>query len=163
MITVLIAEKYHHLSQTIFEKSTIVKRIYEISLFVNKNSMIFHYYDLTKMVHDFRKNLRSELDFQGLTVKELSARTNIPIATLDCYLGTRATVPSVDAAFKIAQALQVSVEYLVAGEMPNVEKSLKTPNRKPREIIELIESLNSEQRKAIYKMIVAFKGNVKSA
>jgi len=115
------------------------------------------------MGHDFRKNLRSELDFQGLTIKELSARTSIPIATLDCYLGTRATVPSVDAAFKIAQALQVSVEYLVAGEMANVEKSLKTPYREAREIIQWIESLNSEQRKAIYKMIVAFKGNVKSA
>jgi len=114
------------------------------------------------MGHDFRKNLRSELDFQGLTVKELSARTSIPIATLDCYLGTRATVPSVDAAFKIAQALQVSVEYLVAGEMANMEKSLKAPNREVQEIFKWIESLNSEQRKAIYKMIVAFKGNNKN-
>ena len=115
------------------------------------------------MGHDFRKNLRSELDFQGLTIKELSARTSIPIATLDCYLGTRATVPSVDAAFKIAQALQVSVEYLVAGEMANMEKSLKTPYRETREIIQWIESLNSEQRKAIYKMIITFKDKVKSA
>jgi len=115
------------------------------------------------MGHDFRKNLSSELDFQGITVKELSARTSVPIATLDCYLGTRATIPSVDAAFKIAQALQVSIEYLVAGEMANVEKSLKTPYREAREIIQCIESLNSEQRKAIYKMIVAFKGIVKSA
>jgi len=114
------------------------------------------------MSHDFRKNLRNELDFQGLTVKELSARTSIPIATLDCYLGTRATVPSVDAAFKIAQALQVSVEYLVAGEMANMEKPLKTPNREVQEIFQWIESLNSEQRKAIYKMIVAFKGSGKN-
>jgi len=129
--------------------------------FVNKNSMIFHYYS-NKMGHDFRKNLRSELDFQDLTIKELSARTKIPIATLDCYLGTRATVPSVDAAFKIAQALQVSVEYLVAGEMANLEKSLKTPNREVQEIFQWIESLNSEQRKAIHKMIVAFKGIVKN-
>jgi transcriptional regulator with XRE-family HTH domain len=114
------------------------------------------------MGHDFRKNLRSELDFQGITVKELSARTSIPIATLDCYLGTRATVPSVDAAFKIAKALQVSVEYLVAGEMAKVDKSLKTPNREAQEIIQWIESLNSEQRKAIYKMIITFKGNAKN-
>jgi len=114
------------------------------------------------MSHDFRKNLRSELDFQGITVKELSARTSIPIATLDCYLGTRATVPSVDAAFKIIKALKVSIEYLVAGEKANVDKSIKTPNREAQEIIQWIESLNSEQRKAIYKMIITFKGKVKS-
>ena len=122
-----------------------------------KNLVIYHYYGLYKMGQNFRENLRSELDFQDLTVKELSARTNIPIATLDCYLGARATVPSVDAAFKIAQALKVSVEYLVAGEAASVEKPLKTPNREMQDIIQWVKSLNSEQRKAIYKAIVAFK------
>jgi transcriptional regulator with XRE-family HTH domain len=110
------------------------------------------------MGDNFKENLRSELDFQGLTVKELSARTKIPIATLDCYLGMRATVPSVEAAFKIAQALQVTVEYLVAGEKAAVEKSPKIPNRETRNIIQWVESLNSEQLKAIYKTILAFKG-----
>jgi len=111
----------------------------------------------------FRENLRSELDFQGLTVKELSARTSIPIATLDCYLGARETLPSVDAAFKIAQVLQVSVEYLVTGEIKGVERSLKTPNKEAREIIQWVESLNPEQRRAIHKIIVAFRGNTESA
>jgi transcriptional regulator with XRE-family HTH domain len=113
------------------------------------------------MGYNFRENLRSELNFQGITVKELSARTSIPIATLDCYLGVRATVPSVDAAFKIAQALQVSVEYLVAGKKEDVERFLKLPDREARDIIQWVESLNSEQRRAIYKAIIAFKGNVK--
>jgi transcriptional regulator with XRE-family HTH domain len=114
------------------------------------------------MGNNFRENLRSELDFQGLTVKELSARTGIPIATLDCYLGVRATVPSVDAAFKIAQVLKVSVEYLVADEKEDMEKPTKTSNRETRDIIQWIESLNSEQCRAIHKIIVAFKDNVKS-
>ncbi len=67
------------------------------------------------MDSSFRQNLRSELDFQGLTVKELSARTGIPKSTLDCYLGSRATMPPADAAVLIAKALGVSVEYLVTG------------------------------------------------
>ena len=66
-------------------------------------------------MNSFRENLRSELDFQGLTVKELSARTGIIKGTLDNYLGARASIPPADIAVKIADALNVSVEYLVTG------------------------------------------------
>jgi len=52
------------------------------------------------MGNKFRENLRNELNYQGITIKKLSSKTGIPIATLDCYLGARATVPSADAAVK---------------------------------------------------------------
>jgi transcriptional regulator with XRE-family HTH domain len=117
------------------------------------------------MDYNFRENLRNELNFQGITIKELSARTGIPIATLDCYLGTRATVPSVNAAFKIARALRVSVEYLINGEkvsMENPRKNLqknpqKKTSREARDVIRWIESLNNEQCQAILNMISTFK------
>lgn len=67
------------------------------------------------MDSDFRHNLRNELDFQCLTVKELSVKTGIPKSTLDCYLGSRATMPPADIAVRIANALNVSVEFLVTG------------------------------------------------
>ncbi|MDR0551644.1 MAG: helix-turn-helix domain-containing protein [Spirochaetaceae bacterium] len=67
------------------------------------------------MASTFRENLRAELDFQSIKVKELSEKTGIPVASLDCYLGARSTMPSADAAVKIAAALGVSVEYLVLG------------------------------------------------
>jgi len=106
----------------------------------------------------FRENLRSELNFQGITVKELSARTGIPISTLDCYLGTRATIPSVDAAYKIAQALQVPIEYLVIGEKIKTDYThQKKPKQEVRDVIRWIESLNSEQCKSILNMISIFK------
>jgi len=116
------------------------------------------------MGHSFRENLRSELNYQGMTVKELSARTGIPIATLDCYLGTRATVPSVDAAFKIAQALQVSVEYLVIGEKTSPEYFHPNNSKEVLDIIRWAQSLSNEQCKAIQKLISTFsrqkaKGN----
>jgi len=75
------------------------------------------------MGNNFRKNLRSELNYHGITIKELSAKTGIPVATLDCYLRTRATVLSVDTAVKIAHTLHVSVEHLVIGENNIVKKS----------------------------------------
>jgi len=106
---------------------------------------------------NFRENLRIELSYQGITIKELSARTGIPIATLGCYLGTRATVPSVDAAVKIAQALQVSVEQLVIGENVNEKMLSGKTSQEAQDIIRWIKSLNSEQCKAILKLIRTFK------
>ena len=74
---------------------------------------------------DFKVNLRTELDSQNLTVKDLSFRTGIPKGTLDCYLGSRASMPPADIAAKIANALDVTVEYLVDGqEIKKQEKSL---------------------------------------
>ena len=67
-------------------------------------------------MNSFRENLRNELDFQGLTVKELSAKTGIVKGTLDNYLGIRASIPPADIAVKIAEALNVSVEFLVTGK-----------------------------------------------
>jgi len=74
---------------------------------------------------DFKTNLRTELDSLDLTVKELSARTGIPKGTLDCYLGTRASMPPADIAARIADALGVTVEYLINGqEIKKREQSL---------------------------------------
>jgi transcriptional regulator with XRE-family HTH domain len=105
------------------------------------------------MENNFRVNLRNELNYQGVTVKELSARTDIPISTLDCYLGTRATVPSVDSAIKIAQALRVSVEYLVIGENTGIEQSQYKLSQEAQEIMHWIKGLNTEQCKAIIKTL----------
>ena len=114
------------------------------------------------MASNFGKNLRSELNFQDITVKELSSRTGIPIATLDCYLGTRATVPSVEAAHKIAQALQVTVEYLVIGEKANIAPNSKREiNQEIRTLIKLMESLTREQSSAIINLVSAFNKHKK--
>jgi len=105
---------------------------------------------------NFRENLRKELDYQGILVKELSAKTGVPVATLDCYLGARATVPSVEAAFKIAQALQVSLEYLIIGEDINFNKKHVKLNREMQELVKLIEQLNPDQCKAIFNLVKTF-------
>ena len=108
------------------------------------------------MSFNFKENLRNELDYQGIMVKELSARTGIPIATLDCYLGARATTPSVEAAIKIAQALKVSVEYLVIGDKTTTDRVLGRNCRETLEIIRFVECLKPEQRKALLRLLIAF-------
>jgi transcriptional regulator with XRE-family HTH domain len=109
------------------------------------------------MNHSFKENLRNELDYQDITVKELSVRTGIPIATLDCYLGTRATIPSVEAAVKIARSLHVSVEYLVIGETAGMGRPPNKHGREVREIIRWIEKLTPEQCRAVLKLVKAFR------
>lgn len=112
------------------------------------------------MNFNFRENLRNELDYQGILVKELSARTGIPVASLDCYLSARATVPSVEAAVKIARALRVSVEHLAIGENQAAEKTLARFGREAREIITFIERLSPEQCRAILTLIKSLKNSI---
>jgi transcriptional regulator with XRE-family HTH domain len=75
---------------------------------------------------DFAENLRGELDYQGLIVKELAAKSGINIHTLNNYLSGKKTMPPADIAVKIAAALGVTVEYLVTGVMgrPNVVNTM---------------------------------------
>jgi transcriptional regulator with XRE-family HTH domain len=70
----------------------------------------------------FAENLRYELDYQGLVVKELAARARININTLNHYLSGRKSVPPADSAVKIASALGVTVEYLVTGFAPETSR-----------------------------------------
>jgi transcriptional regulator with XRE-family HTH domain len=66
----------------------------------------------------FKENLKSELVYSGMMVKELAAITGIKRHTLDNYLNTHSALPNAEAAVKIAGALGVSVEYLITGEDP---------------------------------------------
>ena len=64
----------------------------------------------------FSENLRAELDFQGIQIKELAQKTGISKTTLDKYLSGPKVQPGVENAVKIAHVLNVSVEYLVTGK-----------------------------------------------
>jgi transcriptional regulator with XRE-family HTH domain len=105
----------------------------------------------------FRENLRNELDFQDIKVKELSDKCGIPKATLECYLRTQSTEPSVENAVKIARELKVSVEYLVIGEDTASEYKKSKFSREAQEITRWVGSLNNEQCRAILKLVQSFK------
>jgi len=94
------------------------------------------------MKDNFKENLRAELDYSGLTVKELSAKTGIPKGTLDCYLGVRASIPPADIAVKIAEALNVSVEYLVTGR--ELKRQDKILDHSARSIMQILSELNEK-------------------
>lgn len=64
----------------------------------------------------FRENLKDELKYQGMLVKELADKSGVPKGTIDHYLAEKCTAPTAESAVKIARALNVSVEYLVTGK-----------------------------------------------
>lgn len=100
------------------------------------------------MKSTFRQNLRSELTYQDITVKELSARTKIPKPTLDCYLGSRGVMPPADIAVKIAKVLNVTVEYLVTGKDSKI-KSLNEVELSNTNLRHLIKNLSLLSEKEI--------------
>ena len=102
----------------------------------------------------FRENLKSELSFQGILVKELSAKTGIKKRTLDNYLREKGSIPPADFAVKIASALDVTVEFLVTGK----DRKIKTQNVElfpadVRLISEKISKLDMNDRKLIRVLV----------
>ena len=76
----------------------------------------------------FRENLREAIDFRGLGQKELAYMTNISLRSIENYLRENGSIPIADKAVQIAQALGVTVEYLVTGK------------NKPAEAASLVDS-----------------------
>lgn len=68
------------------------------------------------MGNTFKENLREELDFQDMTIKELSEKTGISKRSIDNYLSKRESIPPADYAVKIALVLGLTVEQLVSGK-----------------------------------------------
>lgn len=67
-------------------------------------------------MESFAERLKEEIEYQGLTRKELAYKADIKIRALDMYLGTQGSMPPADVAVRLAKALNVTVEYLVTGE-----------------------------------------------
>lgn len=71
----------------------------------------------------FSDRLKEEIEYLGLTRKELAFRSNVKIRALDMYLGSQGSMPPADVAVRLAKALNVTVEYLVTGEKNKIEST----------------------------------------
>ena len=70
----------------------------------------------------FAQNLKNELYYQDISIKELSHITKIAYTTLFSYTKSNYNVPKIENALKIASALNVSIEYLYYGQDINTSK-----------------------------------------
>lgn len=60
--------------------------------------------------------MKEEIDYKGYTLRFLADKANISKRTLDSYVDSRGIIPPADTAVRLAQVLEVSVEYLVTGK-----------------------------------------------
>ena len=103
----------------------------------------------------FKENLKDELTYQDVTVKELAYKSGINKRTLDNYLRENESQPTVENAVKIARALGVTVEYLVTGESATQSKNKQSAIasaserivKKYANEIQFLENLTPSKRK----------------
>jgi transcriptional regulator with XRE-family HTH domain len=108
----------------------------------------------------FRKMLREELDYQGLTVKELALKSKVAKGALDTYLGKQASMPPADVAVRIASALGVTVEYLVSGDDSVGKKNFSfISNPKKRSLLRIFDDLFPEDQALTLDFVKILKKN----
>jgi len=103
----------------------------------------------------FKENLKSELVYSGMMVKELASISGVNKRTIDNYLNTHNTIPSADAAVRIAAALGVTVEYLITGHEQQLRSSSPLPDS--RVVLKNLEVLNKRDRKIVLNLIKSLK------
>ncbi len=93
----------------------------------------------------FKENLRDEISYQGLLIKELAAKAGLNAGSISNYLKENSSIPSADIAVKIADALNVSVEYLVTGKK-NTDKNEKSYSPDVRKMADKLELMTMRDR-----------------
>jgi transcriptional regulator with XRE-family HTH domain len=111
----------------------------------------------------FKENLKDQLQYTGILVKELSVLSGVSRHTIDNYLNVRNCTPSAEAAVKIAQVLGVSVEYLVTGQESTGEPQTRgTLKPDMRALVQAAAQLDEEDRKIVLKNALSLTESLKN-
>ena len=97
----------------------------------------------------FTERLRDEIEYRGISQKELAERAGIKKRAFDMYVGLQESMPPADVAVRIAQTLGISVEYLVTGKEVNRTETLSADDRK---LLEVFRNLDSRDRSVVIKL-----------
>ena len=108
---------------------------------------------------DFNTRLKEEIEFADIRYKELAEKSGVPERALYNYVATKnPSMPPADVAVKIANALGVSVEYLVTGkskEIQNLSADIEKFH-KYASLLNKIDSLSEKQIKMVRIIISEF-------
>ena len=104
----------------------------------------------------FKENLKSELEYQGLQLKELALKCGVSKNTLGNYLTGHNSLPAADTAVKIARALGVSVEYLVTGKNPKENYAAMLP-AKYKKILSALSYFDETDLNAVALLVTALQ------
>jgi len=110
----------------------------------------------------FKENLKAELTYSGMLVKELASKAGLKKNTVDNYLSIRSRMPAADAAVRIANVLGVSVEYLINGSETTEKKASVHPTPEVRQMARIAEKLNPDYRKIALSFLEILKKHEES-
>lgn len=110
---------------------------------------------------NFWANVNTELDFQGMTRKELAYLVDIKEMTIHKAI-ERNSIPSADTALRIAKVLNVSLETLL--DLPNdgqhsirkespVHNQMEKKFKKYSSLINQLEKLSQKEQKAVLQLV----------
>ncbi len=102
----------------------------------------------------FKEILKNELIYKDIQTKELSAKTGISLSTLNHNLVQNGNAPSAENAYKIAQVLGVSVEYLLTGKNSSIAADIKPAVQK---LIPELNYLEDKDLSLIKEIIIRLK------
>ncbi|GHT61099.1 transcriptional regulator [Spirochaetia bacterium] len=105
----------------------------------------------------FRENLKAELAYKAMLVKELATFSGVNKRTIDNYLRENGSIPTADTAVAIARVLGVSVEYLITGNEIRRDNSLSALPPDMRLIMKQLEELDDGDRKVVLNLITSLK------
>ncbi|MDR0656442.1 MAG: helix-turn-helix domain-containing protein [Treponema sp.] len=105
----------------------------------------------------FRENLKAELTYSGMLVKELAGQAGLKKHTIDQYLSVRGRIPAADVAVKIARVLGVSVEYLVTGSETGNTNQLRGFSPEVRLMARIAEQLKPDYREIALSLVKALR------
>jgi transcriptional regulator with XRE-family HTH domain len=105
----------------------------------------------------FKENLKAELTYSGMLVKELAAKAGLKKHTVDNYLSVRGRMPAADVAVRIASVLGVSVEYLINGSETANNKTPAYFSPEVRQMARIAEKLNPDYRQIALAFLETIK------
>lgn len=95
---------------------------------------------------NFNENLKEAMYCKNLTTQQLASLTGINSGTISNYLKTKGAMPPADKALKLANALDVSVDFLVNGF--ESKKDVSSPQKSPFsiDVFKIAQKLNRLDR-----------------
>lgn len=102
----------------------------------------------------YAETLLGILEEKGLRKSDLVNNLGIPDSTVRGWWA-KDSIPALDVAFKVANFLNVSMEYLITGQVSKEKKLEKNTLEKK------IDRLSAEQKKAVETLIDSFAADKK--
>ena len=97
----------------------------------------------------FRKRLKDVMTFKDITTQELAEKSGVKKGTIDHYLMSNPQEPGIYKAMRLAEALDVSMEYLVMGR----EKTgASTASNDVEALVRDFSMLTRKQKDAVMQM-----------